>query len=146
MSEQVKSTLTFDEYSVSEMVFKRNYEFDANQEVDLSFSLNGSANISENLDEAWLDIICTVFKEEFENGEAPFYLKIGMTGKFGLRVKEEELDIQSFQMNGMAILLPYLRSLITSFTSQSGMSPIILPPINVYNAFKLVESDQEDTE
>lgn len=143
MSEEAKSTLTFEKYSVSEMEFKRNYDFDANKEIDLDFTFNGSAHISENSKEAWLDIICIIFEEEFAKGEAPFYLKLGMTGKFGLRVREEDLDIQSFQLNGMAILLPYLRSLITSFTSQSGISPVILPPINVYNAFELVESNQE---
>lgn len=144
MSEEVESYLVFDGYSVSEMDFRRNFNFDDDEEIELRFDFGGTADISEGKDRAWIQITCKIFEEEFSNGEAPFYLKIGLVGRFELNVKEEDLDISSFQMNALAILLPHLRSIVTSFTSQAGMPPIILPAINVYKAFKMVESNQKN--
>lgn len=144
MSDELKSYLTFEEYSVSEMEFKRNYSFDKDKKIGLNFAFDGSADISEHHDEAWLELTCRIFENEFSENKAPFYMKLTMMGKFGLNVNNEDLDIKNFQLNGLAILLPHLRSLITSFTSQSGMPPVILPAINVYNAFEMIESNQKD--
>ncbi|MFS0749513.1 protein-export chaperone SecB [Oceanobacillus sp. 1P07AA] len=144
MNEDLKSYLIFEDYSISEMNFQRNYDFNNKEEIDLNFSFNGSADISEKRDQAQLTITCKIFEEEFNVGEAPFFLNIQIIGNFSLNVQEEVFDIEGFQMNGLAILLPYLRSLITSFTSQSGMPPVILPAINVYNAFKLTKAEEND--
>lgn len=38
--------------------------------------------------------------------------------------------------NAVAILFPYLRSQLTLLTTQPGLSPIILPPINVNKLMK----------
>jgi len=77
-----------------------------------------------------------------------FYLKLG------IQVKDEddkfsvELDTLStfkysdessldeyinglFVLNAPAIIFPYLRAFITNITSQSGMSPLILPTLNL---------------
>lgn len=45
------------------------------------------------------------------------------------------------QYNAVAILFPYVRSYITTITSNAGMIPIILPPINVNNLEN--ENDEE---
>ena len=39
------------------------------------------------------------------------------------------------EKNAIAIMFPYVRSYITLITSQPGMSPIVLPPINVAAMF-----------
>lgn len=134
MAKSIESFLIFDEYYISNMEFKRNYEFnlDENSEVDLEFDINANAQLSEGKDKAVLAITSKIFEKEFKEGKAPFYLDITINGHFR---SEGDVDIEGFQLNGMAILLPYLRSIITSFTSQSGIAPVILPPINVYKAF-----------
>ena len=35
------------------------------------------------------------------------------------------------ERNAIAIMFPYLRSYISSLTTQPGMQPIVLPPINI---------------
>lgn len=143
MSEELKSVLVFDGYSISKMEFQRNYNFDDDKEVDLQFTFGGTANISDEKDKAWIEVTCKIFEKEYYEGKAPFYLEIGLLGHFSLNVREEDLDISGFQLNGLAILLPHLRAIVTSFTSQSGMPPVILPAINVYNAFEMVESNNK---
>lgn len=133
MENSVESALIFDDYSVNDMCFKRNHDYEGSNEIELNFGFNAEAYLTEKKDKAKLIITCTIFEEEFKQGLSPFYLDISMTGHFSC---EGDIDIEGFQMNGMAILLPYLRSLITSFTAQSGIPPVILPPINVYNVFK----------
>lgn len=141
MSDELKSYLIFDGYSVTKMEFRRNFDFDERKEIELEFGFGGSARISDGKDKAWIQLTCKIFEEEFFKKEAPFYLEIGLEGRFELSVNEEFSDIESFQLNGLAILLPHLRAIVTSFTSQTGMPPVILPPINVYRAFEMTNQN-----
>ncbi|MBQ1916307.1 MAG: protein-export chaperone SecB [Lachnospiraceae bacterium] len=40
------------------------------------------------------------------------------------------------ESNAIAIIFPYVRSYITSLTTQPGMEPIVIPPINVLSLLK----------
>ncbi|WP_082672867.1 protein-export chaperone SecB [Luteimonas abyssi] len=135
MSQGIESVLIFEDYTVKEMVFERNYDFNLEErsnEVSLEFAFESSAQYSDNKDKAVLTLSCKVFEEDFSINDVPFHLRLTVVGYFRC---EGDVNIENFQMNGMAILLPYLRSLITSFTSQAGVPPVIMPPINVYNAY-----------
>lgn len=133
MANPIESFLRFNDYYVNSMEFKRNSDYKNEDDIELDFNFSAYAHISEDGKDAILSITCKIFEEEFFVDEAPFFLEMGITGHFSC---EGNVNIENFQLNGMAILLPYLRSLVTSFTSQAGMNPVILPPINVYNAFK----------
>ncbi len=143
MTRELESYLIFDGYTVSKMEFKRNYSFDDNKEIELEFSFDGSVKISDDNRRALMELNCDILNDDFLEGKAPFYLQIGLLGKFELSVDDDKFNIEDFQLNGLAILLPYLRSIVTSFTSQAGIPPVILPPINVYNAFKMINSTKE---
>lgn len=134
MANSSESVLIFDDYSVSDMVFKRNYKYDldVNSDIELEFNISGDAKISDDKNNAALTLTIKIFEDDFKSNSTPFYLETTIVGHFTC---EGDVDIEGFQLNGMAILLPYIRSIITSFTSQSGISPIILPPINVYKVF-----------
>lgn len=138
MTKEIESSLIFEGYSIGNMEYKRNYNFDKDKEVNLNFNFGANAKFTEEKDEALLSINCKIFEEEFEKQEAPFYLDITIDGNFKC---EGDVDIETFQLNGMAILLPHLRATVTSFTSQSGIPPVLIPPINVYNAFEKIESN-----
>ncbi|MCM3444500.1 protein-export chaperone SecB [Metabacillus halosaccharovorans] len=132
----IKSVLKFNDFLVEETVFKRNY-VEAG-DFDLEFDFNASAMLSESEDKAKLQLTCILFDEDFNGGKAPFYMKTTIVGHFEC----ENVSIQEFEFNAMAILLPYIRAFITSFTSQSGIPPVILPPINVFNYFKRENDSQ----
>lgn len=68
-------------------------------------------------------------------GEGKYQLDTSLKAVFsidgGLR------DENSFVLtNAVAIMFPYLRSEITLLTSQPGMNPVVLPPINVHEVMK----------
>ncbi|WP_456276516.1 protein-export chaperone SecB [Bacillus sp. AK128] len=132
---ELKSALKFNDFIIEETIFRRNYVEPGEFELEFNFSAN--AILSENKDKANLELTCQLFDEYFMNGEAPFYLKTTIIGYFEC----ENVSIEDFEFNALAILLPYLRAFITSFTSQSGIPPVILPPINVYNYFKNKNDD-----
>jgi len=71
-------------------------------------------------------------------GEGEYQLDTSLKAVFsiegGLR------DENAFMLtNAVAIMFPYLRSEITLLTSQPGMRPVVLPPINVQEVMKKVK-------
>lgn len=42
-----------------------------------------------------------------------------------------EGQIENFKPNAVAILFPYVRALISSYTANANVTPLVLPPINV---------------
>lgn len=142
MSENVVSELRFNDFAIDKMVFQRNHRYTpAEKEIGLDFGLSAEASISPEMDEYIIVLNCKIFEDNFEEHNVPFYLELSMRGYFNC---SQDFNIEDFQFNGMAILLPYLRSVITSFTAQSGISPVILPPINVFKVFKRSEDSLDD--
>lgn len=129
--EEIISSLRFNDYYIEESVFKRNVKAKSKKfELKLNFDVKSS--ISEKKDQASIKISCFLFNEDFNNGQAPFYSKCIIVGLFECK----EVDIESFELNAMAILLPYLRAYITTLTAQAGILPVRIPAINVFNYFK----------
>ncbi|MGR5962903.1 protein-export chaperone SecB [Bacillus paranthracis] len=60
------------------------------------------------------------------------FLEISISGHFELGDTNGEMTMETFELNAVTILLPYLRDCITSFTAQAGISAVILPPVNVF--------------
>ena len=142
MSENVVSELRFNDFAIDRMVFQKNHRFEPTEkEIGLDFRLNAEATISSEMDESIIILNCKIYEDNFEVHNVPFYLELSMRGYFNC---SKDVKIEDFQFNGMAILLPYLRSVITSFTAQSGISPVILPPINVYKVFKRSADSLDD--
>jgi len=133
----ITSGLKLIDLSVEELKFKRNYEFDAEAEIELLFNFGAKIEVRE--EQARLKLTCDIFDEDFINKNLPFFLKASMYGFF----ESKDTPVEDFQVNCIAILLPYLRALITSFTAQAGLPPVIIPPINVYS---LVKQQQEANE
>ncbi|PEQ76578.1 protein-export chaperone SecB [Bacillus cereus] len=128
------SLLTFNGYSVDNFTYKRNYNFDEslNEDIKLKFKVNAESKMNNEKTEAIAKVCCTVFDQKFSNNKAPFFLEISISGHFEVENKDDEMTMEAFELNAVTILLPYLRSCITSFTAQAGISPVILPPVNVF--------------
>ena len=47
-------------------------------------------------------------------------------------VLDEDTKKNLIQKNSVAIMMPYVRSQLTLLTSQPGVDPIVMPPLNVY--------------
>lgn len=76
-----------------------------------------------------------------ENGKID--IKIIANGLFCVdcnSIEDSELIQRLLDNNTIAIMMPYLRSEVTLVTSQPGLTPIILPPVNV---IELVENTRK---
>lgn len=123
-------------YTTKQIDFKINDEFLNNEneklEIDLDFQIEEKI-INNNLE---LTLTAILF-DNYKNENKPFTLKLSILGKF---VFEDDVndDIKKkvTYTNAVAILYPYLRMLISNITCNSGITPIILPVMNISKYLK----------
>lgn len=119
----VKSVLELKQIFIKRFSFERNNQIKKEIEAKEIIYKFGK-NIEKKCDnefEVVLSIDATL--------EATFKLELSVAGIFSVDdiIKNEILIYK----NSLSILFPYLRSEITLLTSQPGMMPIVLPPINI---------------
>lgn len=125
MDETIKSKLSFLGYNVKEVVFKVNDKFkNDGKPIDIQFSLTHETIIKEKRMNIELNL--EVFNNMEENNY-PFTMKVTTLGKFAIQGE----NIENFEINGIAILYPYLRAIVSTYTANSNIPTLILPPINV---------------
>lgn len=128
-----ESKLSLLKYSVDKIFFEVNDEYDYSKakEIKLNQDLNKTINkINENTFKTTLS-----FKiYGTEEIPVPFTLSISISGLFGLEDWESEKNKQIAEKNTVAILFPFLRSLIATVTANCSVPPYVMPVINV-NAF-----------
>lgn len=107
----------------SSIEIKEGYAEDRQLEINLN--PNGNVNKENGLYEIVLDVyVCNKTKSiEIKTILKGFF-------EFDNDLSDEAKD-NFFNVNGPAILFPYLRAYITALTSLSGIIPIILPTINL---------------
>ena len=76
-----------------------------------------------------------IYENAVENNK-PFEMKIDLTGYFIV----EGIEPERFKANAIAILYPYVRALISTYTANANINPLILPAINVN---KLIENSED---
>ncbi len=128
MANNSVSSLKFVNYVVDRVEFYNNPEFEAD-EVSIKFDIRPEY-IEEDGD-LMLILDVDVFKNAVANNY-PFELSVKMIGYFKL---EGDGDINRYRNNALAIMYPYIRSLVTGYTANSNVTPLILPVINVNAMF-----------
>ncbi len=123
-----KSKLSFKNYIVNKIEFENNIECDL-EESELEFDIDSKVDfVNEN--EFILTLTLEIFKDAKQNNY-PFNFKSEILGSFVISdVKEEKKRIYAEQ-NAVAILFPYCRALVTTYTGLANVRPLVLPPINV---------------
>ncbi|WP_154840627.1 protein-export chaperone SecB [Clostridium paraputrificum] len=121
MSGQVYDcVLELNDVYVENINFIRNVSY-SQKDADLEFRIGAGTDEGEN------ELYKVSIKVEiYDTKSSDFKISAVVVGIF--KSKGEFL-----QKNAMAILFPYVRSFLTTLTAQSGIKPIILPPIN-FNA------------
>lgn len=62
--------------------------------------------------------------------KADLFVKVVASAKFTMDNDDPKLKQTIMNNNAVAIMFPFIRSQVTLLTTQPGMSPIVLPPIN----------------
>lgn len=138
MENEIKSKLSFVNYIVKEIVLKQNDDFhNDGKPINVDFKLEHNTNIYDN--KMKINLIVTIFDNAKENNY-PFYMKVELEGEFSI----EGENIEMFEINGIALLYPYIRSIISTYTANSNMPTLVLPPINVANYYKSRKEKQKN--
>ena len=121
-----ESQFQFLGYRVSKIDCQIKDDFGKSKE-DIKQNINIENNYDAN-DKRFVEVVLNLTIKS--NSESFFFfLKI----KGGFRATSEMTDelFQSLsQQNGPAILYPYARSIVTNYTAQANVPPIILPTMN----------------
>lgn len=126
--ENLKSALIFNKYVVDKVSFIRNENYDFEQKTNINFSIDKDVKKSENKMQITLN---TKIFENAKKNNYPFEMEVQITGFF-LVENENGID---FEPNAIAILYPYIRAIVSTYTANANVNALILPPINVNKLF-----------
>jgi len=128
--EEINSSLRFVDYFVDYVDFKLNNEFE-DKPVNLKFDIDRSVDYLEDENNTMLvTLVVKVFDNALKKNY-PFSMNVSITGVFELNNVAVERKEVFAEVNAVAILFPYIRALITNFTANVNVAPLILPAINV---------------
>ena len=125
--------ITFLGYRVTDILYRCDPTFESiNDKVSYKFNFN-KTNILVSDKEIQENVRVNVFYGTDENFEtSKFQLSIEIAGRFECTDNWQA----QWEANAMAILFPYLRSIVSMITSNSGREPIILPTVNIASLFE----------
>lgn len=130
MKEEVRSVLQFQNYIIKKVKFEYNFECEENDEgVNIDFDIDVDFQISEDNSSMATILRVTIFDNPVDNNY-PFSMELEMVGFFSMEMGGHA-DINSFKSNAIAILFPYVRSLVSAYTANANVEPLILPTINI---------------
>lgn len=123
--EKFDSVLKFDEYIVNEVYYKRNFNY-KKLEDEIDLKLNIVPKIKADKNTMIVNLITYIFEDAEENN-FPFEMRVDISGYFVMQGEQ----IERFTANAIAILYPYIRAIVSTYTASANISPLILPAINV---------------
>lgn len=138
--------INFNGYRVDKIDFQINdsYGGESNVDVDLDLDFNLHVGVDENHGLSAVTLECTI-NRDYEKLNKPFFLDVILHGLFSFDTYEDFRKIQSLlTTNALAIIFPYMRSIISIITMNCGITPVILPTINVVEFLKHKQKRLED--
>lgn len=114
-----ESPLVLNKIEIVEGIFKK--KDDPIEDLELAVQIEH--NIKEISDDTYELLLETTVSDEDEK------VFVNVKGRAIFSTQQENRDI--LEKNMIAIIFPYIRSYISTITTQPGMNPIVLPAINV---------------
>lgn len=131
MMNGVRSVLRFDKYVVSEIMFKMNENYEGEEPIELDFDFNSDTKMDG--EKMVVSLYTSVFKN-CEKKNYPFEIEVTIKGYFEIESSAENVSIDMFESNAIAILFPYLRALVSTYTANVNIAPVLIPAMNI-NAY-----------
>jgi len=116
-------------------------EADIPKGMEIEIDIKVSSHINEQQTEADLDLIFTIrgIKDDIQ----VLRLESRFIGYFESDGDSPNMNLNQFlNENAPALMFPYIREYVSNTTSRAGISPIIIPPINILALIK--ESEQKN--
>ncbi len=134
------SSLKFSNYIVNKVNFEANKMLNEKKIWQLTFDIMNKTKINEEKNKMEITLKVELFKGQ---EEAPFYMDVEIIGLFEL---EGEDDIKRYEANAIAIMYPYLRAIVSTYTASANVVPVILPAINVNAMLKRKKEENNQKE
>ena len=135
------SIISFHDYWIDKMCFEKNRAMHRKYDGQLDFKLEINYEPKEN--GLLVSLGVQLYDRDFSHKELPFYLDVVVTGEFSVnhqgveKIGLDEVAVRSaLKANTVAILFPYVRSIISSLTLMANEEAVILPPINTFELIK----------
>ncbi|ECR3484335.1 hypothetical protein HB897_06985 [Listeria seeligeri] len=125
------AAITFEDYFIEEAKYSRNKHFNPDT-TEINLGTEFSAKINASNKEALVALNVVVGSLEDDN--QPFFIEASIKGIFTFEDDEAQgISFDSYlKNNSVAILYPYIRSLVSDLTSRSNQFPAFyLPVINI---------------
>ena len=131
---QAKSCLSLKNYVVKTMMFSLNESFNFNSTATISLSPEFTRNITKiDNDNVAVNLI---FRIDNKKGDMPFSMEVNIEGMFYLENWEQPDLFPLIRSNLVAILFPYLRTLVSMITANANIAPYVLPVMNISAMFE----------
>lgn len=123
------TVISFENYRVLELSYKRKNDVKKSDTVNLNPKILNKINVDQSKKRATVRLGVVI------DEEVPFELKVEIEGAFLYNEKEDssKIGFKNFlNTNAVAILYPYLRSMVSSVTGMSNeFTQLILPTVNI---------------
>ena len=118
-------------------VINISYKFNPYNPEEESLSPDFSYKIQKNEEDSKEAVVYLTFNIGDEMlRDSSIYVSVTIAGEFVVFGEEDEEQIDMlYKVNAIAILYPYLRSIVSEITSKGTSSPIILPTMNIAAMF-----------
>ena len=124
-----RSVLRFDKYIVKSISFQANEKcYCMDDQVELDFDFDIRSSIEEN--KLIIELSSIIFPNAVTQNY-PFEMEVVLKGFFSIDSEDSNVDISFFKTNAVAILFPYLRAIVSSYTANANIAPVILPAMNI---------------
>ncbi|MBO5472209.1 MAG: protein-export chaperone SecB [Lachnospiraceae bacterium] len=133
---EINSFLYFDNYIVDKVYFKNNPKYEGD-ETALEFSVIPNIIVNDDEENMIVELTVNIFDGAVKNNY-PFEMSVTVVGFYSMHAQGE--DIMKYKKNAIAILYPYVRAIVSSYTANANVNPLLLPTINVN---KLIEVQNE---
>lgn len=133
MKIQDKGIISFRSYEVRKIYFETNDSYD-DSEVTMDVEMGADVHVHKNCKEMIVDLELLIFKEAVKNNY-PFEMNIIIRGYFAMDCESQD-SIDKYEANAVAILFPYVRALVSTYTANANVTPLILPTVNVNEFLK----------
>lgn len=145
----MNAVLQFRDYHVLETTYKNNpykkIEEEKPQHPNIFFKLEVNPDTNQ---QAIVGLGIELGDSDLE--ETNYYLKARISGFFEILIKTEDVSEQEvinfYKVNAVAILFPYLRSLVSDMSSKGSEAPIILPTLNIAAMIREKELEESHIE
>lgn len=128
-----KSILRFEKYIVKEIYYVTNEMCVGTEEFELDFDFDTNMNVDVKENRIEIELCVDIFKDAIRKNY-PFEMRVSIKGYFSINADNMDIDVRMFEQNAVAILFPYIRAIVSTYTVNANVAPVLLPAMNI-NAY-----------